>query len=375
MEKAYSKAIWELPEDFLEFTQFERILYTLDRTSSPGYPYCNEAPTIGEWLKFDGVQFDQLQVHRLWVDVQNVIKGDFDHIFRVFIKMEPHTKKKEREKRWRLIIASALSVQVVWNMLFSPIQNLEIDNAHLLPSQQGMILCNGGWKLFLDIWTRKGFNCGLDKSAWDWTYPFWMLMLDLELVYRLGRGKRMQEWLNIALWLHKDAFQDARIMLSDGRIFQQVVDGMMKSGLFPTISKNSRGTIIAHIYNCILTNTPIYPLPAAVGDDSLQDEEQVKDLSGYEKMGIVIKEITRGLEFVGNTFTPSGPAPLYIKKHLFKLPYVKEEHLTTYVDAMARMYAHSEHYELWQALASVLRIPIHSRKYYQMWYDYEGLTI
>lgn len=376
MEEAYTSSIWQLPDDFDSFETYMEVLYDLDRTSSPGYPYCRDKPTIGEWLGFNPftLEFSESAVHRLWSDVQLVLSGDYEHIFRVFVKMEPHKKEKVKLGRWRLIIASALPVQVAWNMCFRYQQKLEIKNAYTLPSQQGLILSSGGWKYFYAKWKNSGFNVGLDKSAWDWTFPAWMLNLDLELCYRLGRGARMDEWRRITEWLHNDAFYQSRLMLSDGRVFDQQVPGFMKSGLYCTISKNSRGTIMAHIYNCMLTGASIYPLPAAVGDDSLQREDQSHDLTGYKKMGIVVKSVTKKLEFVGHDFTPQGPVPVYMPKHIAKLVRTNEDTLEQYLESMARMYCHdNDNFAIWKDLAQAFGVRIHSQRYYVMWYDYEGL--
>lgn len=376
MEEAYSSSIWQLPDDFLSFEAYMEVLYDLDRSSSPGYPYCQEKPTIGEWLGFNPftLEFSEASVHRLWSDVQLVLSGDFEHVFRVFVKMEPHKREKVEQGRWRLIIASALPIQVVWSMCFRYQQKLEIKNAYHLPSQQGLILSSGGWKYFYAMWKNNGFNVGLDKSAWDWTFPYWMLCLDLELCYRLGRGAKMEEWRRITEWLHNDAFCDSRLMLSDGRIFDQQVPGFMKSGLYCTISKNSRGTIMAHIYNCMLTGARIHPLPAAVGDDSLQREDQSTDLSGYQKMGIVVKSVTKGLEFVGHDFKDTGPVPVYMPKHIAKLVRTNEDTLEQYLESMARMYCHDDYnFGVWSNIAKRLNVRIHSQRYYLMWYDYEGL--
>lgn len=170
-EQAYTSVIWQLPDDFDTRAAYERALMRLDMTSSPGYPYQKEAPTNGDWLKWNGVQCDRMQVERLWYDVQLVLTDQWDHIIRVFVKQEPHKISKIAEKRWRLIMASSLCVQLAWHMLFDYMNDLEIANPYDIPSQQGIVLVAGGWKTFRRQWESKGYTCGLDKSAWDWTAP------------------------------------------------------------------------------------------------------------------------------------------------------------------------------------------------------------
>lgn len=376
MEEAYHRVIWDLPDDYLSRETFEKVLYDLDWKSSPGYPYNLEKPTIGEWLGLDRSDFtlNPVAVDRLWSDVQVVISGNYEHIFKVFVKSEPHNARKVRENRWRLIIASSLPVQVVWNMCFRYLQTMEIENAYRIPSQQGVALNGGVWKYYRNSWVSRGFNVGLDKSAWDWTFPAWILDLDLILCYRLGRGSKMDEWYRVVEWLHNDAFKSSRLLFSDGRIFQQTVPGFMKSGLYCTISKNSRGTVMAHIFNSLYTGLPVEPLPVAVGDDSLQREEQATDLSGYEKMGVVVKSVTKGLEFVGHNFTERGPVPVYVPRHLCAFMTTEDQNLEQYLDQMARMYCHDDHmFNAWTSMAKRLGINVHSQRYYLAWYDYEGL--
>lgn len=370
LERSYGPVVWILPDNFDSKENFERLLYNLEMSSSPGYPYMKEYPTIGEWLKFNGVTFCPTQVERLWVDVLNVMSGDWQHVLRVFIKQEPHKLNKVEEGRWRLIMASSLAVQMVWHMLFSYQNDKEIEQCYRIPSQHGIVLVKGGWKEFQRQWDRKGLNSGLDKRAWDWTAPIWLIEAELELRFRLARGDRLQEWYDLAKNMYHHMFRDVFLLMSDGTLFRQIVPGVVKSGCVNTISLNGHAQSILHVVVCMMDGLDVEPVPSSCGDDTLQHERHVQDLETYRSLGIQIKSVSDTREFVGHEFRSSGPHPAYILKHLYRLNYVKDDDLSTYLDSMARMYVHTEHFDFWSRLAIRLGkvLPL-SKNAYMHWYD------
>lgn len=370
-EHAYRKCVWTLDPDFLSRDCFDKAVLRLDMQSSPGYPYQREATTNGQWLKWNGVCCDTMQLERLWFDVRSVLDDSWDHVLRVFVKQEPHKKRKALENRWRLIMASALPVQVAWQMVFGKLNDLEIAQSYFIPSQQGIVLVGGGWKKYRDSWVEQNLTCGLDKSAWDWTAPVWALWLDLELRARLGRGRGLDKWRETASLLYRRMFDDVKLILSDGSMFRQTVPGIMKSGCVNTISTNSHCQVFVHIVVALDQNLPIYPLPACVGDDTLQSDVHTQDLDAYRRYGVVVKTATDTIEFVGHEFRDSGPCPMYIQKHLKKLQYVEEENLAAYLDSMARMYCHTEWYFFWERMSEILGygLPL-SHQSYLYWYDH-----
>nr|WKV33698.1 MAG: RNA-dependent RNA polymerase [Riboviria sp.] len=313
-------------------------------TSSPGLPYCREATTNRDWLEWNGVSCSNFKLDRLWHDVQSVLAGRWEHLIRVFVKQEPHKKAKVVEKRWRLIMASSLSVQLVWHMLFSYQNDLEIKNAYHIPSQQGVVLVNGGWKRYRQQWLAKGLTCGLDKSAWDWTCASWLLDADLEFRFRSGSGRRMIEWRQLAREMYDRMFVDPVLVLSNGTMWRQVVPGVMKSGCVNTISTNSHCQVFVHFLTCFEQGISPFPVCVACGDDTLQAAEHCADISVYHKFGVKVKSASDDMEFVGHEITSHGPHPLYMAKHVKKLRYVSEEILPQYFDAMARMYVHTRYF-------------------------------
>lgn len=371
-ERAYADhCVWNLPDDYLSYRRFEDSVARLDMQSSPGFPYMREATSNGLWLKWDGLRADEIQKLRLWHDVQLVFRDEYEHITRVFVKQEPHKIAKIEQKRWRLIMASSLPVQVAWHMLFSYLNDIEIDKAYDIPSQQGIVLVKGGWRDFMRSWDYRGLTCGLDKSAWDWTAPKWALDLDLQLRFRLGRGHQMNEWLGYAKILYRRMFEEAKLLLSDGSVYRQTVPGVMKSGCVNTISTNSHCQVFLHLAVCLDMGVTPYPLPVCCGDDTLQHARHAGDLEVYRKYGIVVKSVSDKVEFVGHEFSLEGPRPMYLLKHLKKLRYIKEDDMAQYLDSMARMYVHTPYFQIWSSLASAAGKPLPlSYEAYKFWYDY-----
>lgn len=372
MEKAYSRVITDVPDDFDSRDNFIRCLQRIERKSSPGWPYMLRASTNGQWLGWNNLEYDPLRVEELWNDVRMAIDMDEDWYLRCFIKQEPHKKSKVAENRWRLILAGPLHIQLIWHMLFGDFNDKEIECAYHIPSQQGIVLVNGGWRDFYRLWRRRGYDTGLDKTAWDWTTPYFLLEMDLELRTRLMRGKRVGEWRRLAQRMYDGMFKHARIMMSDGTLYEQLYPGIMKSGCVNTISTNSHMQIMVHILYCLEVGIDVYPLPVACGDDTLQRLDQALHLDVYAKFGSIVKSASDGLEFVGHDFLDNGPEPLYLGKHITKFTRVKDEYMAEYLDSMARLYCRRQYmFDFWQAMAKEFGVTLLSRDYYLYWYDHE----
>lgn len=315
---------------------------------------------------------DPIQKARLWADVQLVVQGRYEQYVRVFIKEEPHKLSKKLEHRWRLILASSLPVQVFWHMLFDAMNDLEITNSYHLPSQHGFVPVGGGWKLYYQQWLSQGKMHGVDKTAWDWTCPGWLLEAELNLRARLGRGRRMQDWIGHAERMYTDMFSRSKLILSSGQTFCQRVPGVMKSGCVNTISTNGHCQLLLHVVCCLEMGVDYSPLPSSCGDDTLQHARHDQLVDAYALHGIKIKSISSTAEFMGHEHRSTGPVPLYLSKHLFKLNYVPKDILPQYLDSMARMYVHAEEFAIWEHLAFVNGTPLPlSRQAYKFWYDFE----
>lgn len=374
MEKAYRGCAVNI-DNFDSFQSFMDAVARLDKTSSPGYPFMMEKPTIGEWLGFNGCTYNEFQIMLLWNKVTDLMNSqDNDILWRVFIKQEPHKIAKIENKRYRLIMSPPLHVQVLWQMLFSKQNDIEIARSYYIPSQQGIIMPYGGWKKYYSQWLHQGTVCGTDATAWDWTFPGWMILLDLRFRKSMIRGleKYTNKWERLADRLYQDAFRDCKIIFSSGRIFQQTFWGIMKSGCVNTISTNSHGGFIYHILYCLDTRTSLYPLPKCVGDDQLQHQKHLQDVSVYEKYGKIIKSISDTIEFVGHEFHETGPRPMYIFKHLYNLMYQDENLVNETLDSYFRLYANYDYgFDLFTDISTRLGLSENfpSRRWYKRWYN------
>lgn len=371
VEKAYAPVCWKLPDDFDSFERYELALNRLDMKSSPGYPYMRNYATNKELLGFDGFGFDRTKVLLLWVEVQKVLNCDFDTILRLFLKEEPTKRHKIQEGRLRLISCFPTPVQIVWHMCFDYMNDLEIQHVKHIPSKQGMKFVNGEWKFYYDFWRLQGYDVGYDKEAWDWTCHSWIFIADLQFRYRMGRGKRMTEWFQLASWLYRQAYFDCKIVLSNGKVYRQVIPGLQKSGSVNTISTNSHGQIFCYRLAQMRAGLPLGVWPDVAGDDSLEVKSQTAPIDVYKSLGVIIKSASEGLEFLGHDLRPNGPEPLYFFKHVVKALFVEDKDLEQYLDAMACMYVHSYKYWFWEELAELLGLStkLRSRHYYLTFYD------
>lgn len=370
-ERAYGRFVrWELPDDWFSHDRFMDAVNRLDMTSSPGIPYCREATSNRTWLGFNGLICDPFKLERLWQDVLRVKRGEWEHLIRVFVKQEPHKNAKAVEGRWRLIMASSLCVQVVWHMLFDFQNDLEIQYAYHIPSQQGIVLTGGGWARYRQQWEHRGLTQGLDKSAWDWTCSKWLLDMDLQFRFRCGSGGDMGNWFKLASEMYDRMFVDPILVLSDGTMWKQVVPGVMKSGCVNTISTNSHCQVFVHFMVAKVQGIDPNPVCVACGDDTLQHPDHVTDIARYEQFGVRVKSASDAMEFVGHEFVRQGPQPLYMAKHVKRVRYVTDDILPQYFDAMARMYVHTRYFEIWKQLAARCgcSLPM-SKEAYLHWYD------
>lgn len=229
MEEAYKGCAVEV-DHFDSYDHFLYCVNNLEFSSSPGYPFSQEKPTIGEWLGYNGVTFNPISILKLWHMVNDLLSEEnIDCLWRVFIKCEPHKISKMLSKRYRLIMCPPLHVQVLWQMVFAQQNAMEISKAYLIP-QQGIMLPFGGWKTYYDQWSKQGTTNGTDAVAWDWTLPGWIFKLDLRFRICQARGSRVSVWARVADKLYRDAFRDTKIVFSDGSVYQQQHWGVMKSG-------------------------------------------------------------------------------------------------------------------------------------------------
>lgn len=330
--------------------------------SSPGIPYCLEASTNGDWLKFQYPYADSQQAERLWLDVQRVLNGGFEHHFRVFTKDENHAPRKVQEGRWRLIIASALPVQVAWHMIFGSFYEKIVRDPYATPSAYGLVYPGGGWKVFYKYLRARGMNKCIDKSAWDFNAPGWVFWVWLRVQTELLNHSQRNTWLHYATILFKDAFENSLLHFPCGRLYRQKFSGFMKSGLVGTIDLNSAAQVLISDLASIRLNRSPKKIKAT-GDDTIEDgvcdEPYLLEMA---KAGCVVKEVVQGYQFMG--FDVENFVPMYPVKHLANIRMAKEIFRTEILDTYMALYSNvPEMYEKWASLAQDLGLKIPRRRF------------
>lgn len=332
----------------MEETHYQRVLLGLERKSSPGIPYCRVATTIGQYLEFDGLSYNKDRAAALWLDVQKVLEGKFEHHFRVFMKEEPHNPKKVKEGRWRLIIASALSVQIAWHMVFGEYYTTIIDEPYSTPSSYGMVYPGGGWRMLRNECKIKELKYCIDKSAWDFNAPGWVFWTQLEVQHQLLRDNRSSLWLTYATRLFEDAFENSLLHFPDGTMYRQEFSGFMKSGLVGTIDLNSGAQVLLSDLATLRLGLPPKRI-RATGDDTIEngpvDEAYIQQL---EKAGCRVKCFQEAVEFMG--FDLETFEPMYPSKHIANALLSRKETRKEVLDAYMMLYANSPMFYKWKAL-------------------------
>lgn len=377
-ENALRPCIRTLPDDFDSYDAFLKAVRTLNFPSTPGYPYCLEATSIGEWLGYDGFDgFSHVQLQRLWIEVQQVLRDDYDPIFKVFIKQEPHKKSKADVDRWRLIICFPLCLQVAFKMMFEFQNQAFLDEVFEIPVQHGFKLVGGDWKAYYMQWSSLGYNMSTDFAAFDFGTTFAKALQVLELRTLLVRGLRVTEWKNIASALYRMIYVNAKLLLPNGELWKIIVQALQKSGGSNTLSDNGLLGFLQSIQVSLSEGWPLYPFGSLVGDDGLFQRKAPDEdyLRAYKTLGWHVKQVENGMDYIGHRFTAEGPQPQYVEKHLWNLVYTADEILPDYVESMCRLYTHSPLFEMWQRIAEKLNVVVLSHGYYKVWYDHERCDI
>lgn len=233
---------------------------------------------------------------------------------------------------------------MVDRVLFSRVAKAEVDTAMLRAGKSGWAPMPVG---FRDLLTCFG-KCALatDCSAFDWTYPAWIVKLLPSLIcdsmqestpaYRAAVRARIDEVLGMHCTLR----------LPDGTRFQQSVQGIMKSGWLLTISKNSDAQELATLLAWSRAYSGPCPRLWAMGDDvimnwpsELDETPLVQELA---RAGLLSKFAIRSSEFSGFRFKYDGDYwvdPLYPDKHRFLLAHTPSENITETVTSYGYLYA------------------------------------
>lgn len=320
----FAMAEWYIPEDFLEYTHFERVINDLDWNSSPGYPYLLQWSTNRQMFQVEDGKPSLPAKQMVWDLVMNRIQSEECDPVRLFIKPEAHKQEKLDNYRYRLISSVSVIDQIIDHMVFGMMNKQMIENYMYIPSKVGWSPYAGGWKI-----VPAGRMVATDKSAWDWTVKEWLVKAELQVRAALCRniGNNTYElWQAMAARRYKQLYIKNLFITSSGDLLRQKQYGVVKSGCVNTIATNSIMQVLIHARACININEEPRML-WAMGDDTLQYPQRNMDkyckaLSLYCRL----KEYHQVTEFAGNRFEVGGRVePLYKAKHMFNLLHVDPE--------------------------------------------------
>lgn len=349
----FSAARWSIPEDFLEYSHYLRVVMQLDWTSSPGHPYCRTAPSNGILFRVkDGIP-DQDKIDYYWNLVQYKIAHKIPDKIRIFIKGEPLVAKKVQNKQYRLISSVSVIDQIIDHMLFGPMNTNIIRNYPELPTRIGWSPFDGGYRMI-----PKTKWLAIDKSKWDWTVKPWMLDMELELRIRLCSNMN-ETWRELACLRYRHLYNNPEFICSNGITFKQITPGIMKSGCVNTITTNSIIQVLLHTRVCLELEQDIYPI-LVMGDDTLQyPVTNTGDYVDKLKEYCLVKHFKNANEFAGVEFKQDGTVePLYKGKHAYTLLHLNPEYLQEIAASYTLLYHRSSDKTFFRSLFEDMGITI-----------------
>jgi len=322
------------PENFEKF-----IIDSVDWNASPGWPWRQWAPTNRDLFGFDGIRCDPVKlmaveqaVARRWMELED--HPESDPIF-LFIKPEPHKISKRDKKSWRLISSVGLTDTLIDRILYGNWLDKMIEVVLEIPPKAGWTPQRGGYK-----WMSKVFRSfkplSIDKSCWDWTVQKWHAQFLDSFIPRMVLFVN-SEWEQVFHNRMKALFSAGHVhyKLSCGCVYEQLVDGIQKSGCLGTIGFNSVWQVADQLLATNFDDAIIFSL----GDDTVEREPRIPIplyIQNLRRVGAIVKEYDLGfpIKFGGHEFTETTCVPAYKSKHMFNLLYLDpkfaEETMTSY---------------------------------------------
>lgn len=360
---------WSIPDDFLSYEHFLRVLDTLEMSSSPGYPYMRRAPTNAVLFRVDeDGNKDPDSVNYVWETVKSRISelSEADPI-RFFVKQEPHKLKKLEAGRLRLISSVSVVDQIIDHMLFDPMNSLMVTNWYFNPIKVGWSPLNGGWKAF-----PMGRRHAIDKSAWDWTVQMWVFEMCLAIRIYLCRthGELREKWIRLATYRYMQLFDHPLFITSGGLLLRQQQQGVQKSGCVNTLADNSLAQWIVHCRVCIEHNVPTDDEDMWVmGDDTSQSKLAHPDYLDWLGEYCIVKECQPVREFCGFRYHGNTVEPLYKGKHAFNLLHLDPRNAGDVALSYSLLYHRSVYRNWMRNLFESMKLEIFPLRYCDAIYD------
>lgn len=292
--------------------------------------------------------------------IDRLLAGNMDSDpIRVFIKPEPHKVSKIEEGRLRIISSVSAVDTMIDRMLYTDLSEAIVLHHYRTnfmigwtPIKLGIVTLRT--KLAL---TTRYLN--VDKSAFDWTVPWWLIeeLRKYVLALAVGNGN---EWNQVHNARFHCLFDKPVFEFSDGTVVQQQLPGVMKSGCYLTIILNSIGQVLIHsLIEYALEKE--FELPICVGDDTVQAAtDDQRYLIAMEQLGFALKpQVSDKIMFAG--VIAEGPyayLPEYVEKNMFNLAHVKDEDLGPMLASLQYLYYHDK-----EVLAELRRITVENGLY------------
>jgi len=288
--------------------------------ANPGYPWAMHCDSNKQVFTEYGPQVVERVLERILCLINGVTHTARESLFenaganpvRVFIKDEPHPRRKFESKRYRLIANVALEDVIVERVGSNYLNKREIFLHRSHGSRPGMGLEDEDFEALLSYVANKAEGrpvVSADISGFDWSVQEWQMRWDA-----CRRIKQMNlpfdgPWARLLMG-RAHALINAVLATSDGKTFTVDIPGNQLSGSFNTSSGNSAiRRLIAYLAGALWA--------AANGDDCM---EQGSDPDEYARLGHPLRvfEESENLEFCSQYFSTGKPIPNAPGKTLFR---------------------------------------------------------
>jgi hypothetical protein len=301
----------------------EQVFPKIKRESTPGIPYSSYSQTNGElldssWGVIKHLVYSRIQCRLNWNGEQltpaQMVQRNLCDPIRIFVKQEPHKKKKLQEGRVRLIMAVSIVDKIIEMILEGTHKEVEITNWKDVPSKPGIGFEKTIAKEFYNTVVSKPKRVSSDAQGWDWSVRQWMQDDYAKFVNAqcLNSFKEYEELLAKSAKISGNSL----FHLTDGTLLVVDEPGLQNSGKFATSKGNSFMRVLVATVVGSEEND-------AMGDDLIETYVE-NAVEKYKKYGITIKgyepfEKGENFEFCSNLFTPNGCYPIEMAKSVMNL--------------------------------------------------------
>lgn len=242
-------------------------------SKSPGYPYCANGQTSNaQVIKDLGVE-----------GLVKVVLDDWDSplLCRVFLKSEPHKKKKIESGMLRIIAGFPLHKTIKHIAIFQSINKLLVEKWSDVPVKFAYSpLVPGSNKHLRDVFKSKTV-WESDKTNWDFNmfdkyFKYFAEFVVNMAVKPVNMSQRSFEEYLRDVREAVDEVSKAQYVLSNGNIYKSTFPGIQKSGWFNTITSNSISQLAVDIetqLECGISRREIVEHVIIVGGDDVMQEK------------------------------------------------------------------------------------------------------